>query len=149
MLAELDPRDAQALLLEQTVGRLGVVGDDQVYVFPVCYGFDGEYIYVQSSEGLKVRLLRAHPMVCFEVEEIYGPSRWASVLAHGRFEELTAERDRDHAFATILAQAGPRPPASLAPYLQGPEALVVFRIRIAELTSRCEDARPVPLPARG
>jgi nitroimidazol reductase NimA-like FMN-containing flavoprotein (pyridoxamine 5'-phosphate oxidase superfamily) len=149
MLAELDPRDAEALLLEQTVGRIGVVGDDQVYIFPVCYGFDGEYIYIQSSEGLKVRQMRAHPMVCFEVEEIRGPSRWASVLAHGSFEELTAERDRDRAFATILAQAGPRPPASLAPYLQGPDAMVVFRIRIAELTSRCEDGRPVPLPARG
>jgi nitroimidazol reductase NimA-like FMN-containing flavoprotein (pyridoxamine 5'-phosphate oxidase superfamily) len=148
MLAKLDPREVEALLLEQTVGRIGVRGDDQVYVFPVCYGFDGEYIYVQSSEGLKVRLMRAHLTVCFEVEEIRGPSRWASVMAHGSFEELTAERDRDRAFATILAQAGPRPPASLAPYLQGPEAMVVFRIRIAAVTGRCEDEQPVPLPAR-
>jgi nitroimidazol reductase NimA-like FMN-containing flavoprotein (pyridoxamine 5'-phosphate oxidase superfamily) len=135
-------------LLEQSIGRLGVCGDDQVYVFPVCYGFDGEYLYVQSAEGLKVQLMRVHPTVCFEVEEIRGPGRWASVMVHGRFEELAAERDRDRAFATILAQVGPRPPASLAPYLQGPEAMVVFRIRISEVTGRCEDAQPVPLPAR-
>lgn len=145
MLAELDRRDVESLLLEQNVGRLGVLGGDEVYIFPVCYGFDGEYIYAQSSEGLKLRLLRAHPKVCFEVEEIRGPGRWASVMAHGTFEELRDERDRDRAFATIMAQAGPRPPASLAPYLQGPEALVVFRLRISSLTSRYEDGQPVPL----
>ncbi len=148
MLAELDPREVEALLLDQNVGHIGVSSDDRVYVFPVCFGFDGEFIYVQSGEGLKVQLMRSHPSVCFEVEEIRGPSRWASVMVHGSYEELTEERDRDRAFATILAQAGPRPPASLAPYLQGPEAMVVFRIRIVEATGRCEDEQPVPLTTK-
>lgn len=147
MLSEMDPRAVEELLLEQTVGRLGIRGDDRVYVYPISYGYDGDYVYMQSSEGLKLRLLRTHPEVCFEVEDFRGPGRWSSVMAHGAVEELTEERDRDRAFATIMAQAGPRSPASLTPYLNGPDGMVVLRLRIERTQGRHEDDRPVAINA--
>jgi len=101
MIGELNQESIFALLTRLHFGHLGVFGDGRVFVFPVSYGYDGDCIYVQSHEGLKVRLMRGHPEVCFEIEEIEGPGRWRTAIFHGMFEELTTEEDRDRAFAVI------------------------------------------------
>jgi nitroimidazol reductase NimA-like FMN-containing flavoprotein (pyridoxamine 5'-phosphate oxidase superfamily) len=138
MLGELNDEAIRALLARLHIGHLGVWGDDRVFVFPVAYGFDGEDLYIQSHEGLKLRLMRKHPEVCLEVEDIEGPSRWQSAMVYGRFEELTGETERDRAFAVINAQGDVRAPDSIAPYIGGPEQLVVYRLRVTEMTGRFE-----------
>jgi uncharacterized protein len=140
MLGELTAGETEQLLRRQQVGRLGVAGDGRVYIFPVSYGYDGACIYAVSQLGLKVRLMRTNPEVCFEVEEVESPARWWTVMVHGTYEELWDEAERDAAFAHIAGQGtGATAPLSLAPYTGQMETLIVYRIRIAEKTGRFED----------
>jgi hypothetical protein len=36
---------------------------------PITYVFDGEAVYAHSADGLKIRMMRANPHVCFEVDQ--------------------------------------------------------------------------------
>jgi len=137
VLGELTTDETERVLRRQQLGRLGVTGDGRVSIFPVSFGYDGAFIYAVSQLGLKVRLMRQHPEVCFEVEEVESPARWRTVLAHGTFEELSDEASRDDAFAQIAAQ-GDVAPLSLAPYSGSMETLIVYRIRVTEKTGRFE-----------
>ncbi len=149
MLGVLDSTEIERVLRAEHLGRLGVYGDGRVYVVPVAYGYDGTDVYAHSHEGLKLHLMRAHPEVCFEVEQIESPARWRTVIAHGTFEELIDPAARDAALATILAQGGRPYPPSMAPYVDGPERIVVYRIRLAEKTGRYErdEVFPQHVPA--
>ena len=142
MIGSLDQADMEQILRRQRMGRLGVVGGEEVYIFPVAYGYDGTAVYVQSHAGrfggLKVELMRAHPQVCLEVEDIVSPMHWRTVLAHGRFEELADPAARDAALAVIVAQGEESAPPSIAPYVGGPEEIVVYRIRLTAMTGRYE-----------
>lgn len=148
MIGNLNFHEIDYLLRTQQIGRLGLTGEGKVYVFPVAYGYDGTAIYLVSRQGLKVRLMRAHPEVCLEVAEITTPAHWRSVLAHGTFEELTAEADRDAALAVIGAQGEQPLLPSMAPYMDGPEAIVVYRIHLTEVTGRFEQEPALPLASR-
>jgi nitroimidazol reductase NimA-like FMN-containing flavoprotein (pyridoxamine 5'-phosphate oxidase superfamily) len=142
MIGALDATEIERLLRSQQIGRLGVMGDDKPYIFPVAYGYDGNAIFIHSHVGdyggLKVQLMRKHPVVCFEVEDITSPTEWRTVITHGTFVELTTEEERDTALAAILAQ-GEQPYApSIAPYRGGPDQIVVYAIRLADKTGRYE-----------
>ena len=138
MLGDLTADETDQLLRRQQLGRLGVVGDGRVSIFPIAYGYDGTFIYGHSQLGLKVRLMRGHPDVCVEVEEVDSPAHWRTVLVHGRYEELWDQPSRDAAFAMIAAQGVPTAPLSLAPYSGPMETLIVYRIRVTEMTGRFE-----------
>jgi nitroimidazol reductase NimA-like FMN-containing flavoprotein (pyridoxamine 5'-phosphate oxidase superfamily) len=151
MLGELEPAEVEQVLQEQQIGRLGVAGDGRIYIFPVLYGYDVAFIYAVSQLGLKVRLMREHPGVCFEVEEVESPARWRTVLVHGRYEELWEQAARDAAQRQIASQGVRTVPLSLAPYTGRIETLIVYRIPIAAKTGRFEwDAvmRTLPAPRR-
>ncbi len=66
-------------------------------------------------------------------------------MFHGNFEELNLEEDRDRAFAVIAGQGDVRAPDSIAPYVDGPDAIVVYRIRITEMHGRFERNEPLIL----
>jgi hypothetical protein len=137
MLGELTEVETEQLLRRQQLGRLGVTDGRRVYIFPISYGYDGEFVYAVSQLGLKVRLMREHPEVCLEVEEVESPARWRTVLAHGTFEELWDQASRDQALEQIATQGEPAP-LSLAPYSGCGETLIVYRIRVSERTGRFE-----------
>lgn len=102
MIEELDDIEIDAFLRRQAVGRVGCHADGRTYVVPVLYVWDGEFVYVQSIEGRKVRMMRANPEVVFEVDE-YEPGRgWQSVIVEGVYEEL--EGARAEAALTLLVR---------------------------------------------
>jgi len=53
------------------VGRLGMTTPEGPYVIPVgyCYAEGKVFIHMCSFEGRKMRVLKEHPIVCFEVDE--------------------------------------------------------------------------------
>jgi nitroimidazol reductase NimA-like FMN-containing flavoprotein (pyridoxamine 5'-phosphate oxidase superfamily) len=52
------------------VCRLALSDDDQPYVVPMCFGYDGKNLYFHSAgEGKKMEILRKNPKVCFEFED--------------------------------------------------------------------------------
>jgi nitroimidazol reductase NimA-like FMN-containing flavoprotein (pyridoxamine 5'-phosphate oxidase superfamily) len=129
---ELDRGQIDELLREQFVARIGCQAAGEVYVVPIIYAYDGEAFYVYTVDGQKVRMMRANPRVCFEVDE-YERGSWRSAIAQGRYEELEGPaagralellRDR---FAARGA-GGRRAAAEGTP--------VAFRIVVDELTGR-------------
>jgi nitroimidazol reductase NimA-like FMN-containing flavoprotein (pyridoxamine 5'-phosphate oxidase superfamily) len=83
-----------------------------------------------------------------EVEDITTPAQWRTVLVHGTYEELTEEADRDTALGIIGAQGEQPLLPSMAPYIDGPEAIVVYRINPTEITGRFEQEAVLPLASR-
>ena len=60
-VTELTPAEIAALLEEQLVGRIGCHVDGLTYVVPVVYAYDSGSVYVLSTEGQKVDMMRANP----------------------------------------------------------------------------------------
>jgi len=88
VIEELSEDEIDAFLRRQLVGRVGCHAFGRTYVVPVIYVWSGGYVYVQSIEGRKIRMMRANPEVCFEVDEYEADGSWRSVIVEGVFEEL-------------------------------------------------------------
>ncbi len=88
MLGILSPEEMDLLLHRQIVGRIGCTDGHMVYVVPISYVYDGEYIYCHTHDGMKVKMMRSNPKVCFEVDFLHDMANWQSVVAWGDFEEL-------------------------------------------------------------
>jgi nitroimidazol reductase NimA-like FMN-containing flavoprotein (pyridoxamine 5'-phosphate oxidase superfamily) len=153
MLLSLDDEQIDQVLRAEVVGRLGCHAAGLTYVVPITYAYDGASVYGHSLEGLKLRLMRASPEVCFEVDHLENPGNWQSVIAWGRFEELRGE-EAAHAL-TLLSRrlAGlvvsetslPGPAAPAAPgevhppgSREGGPPATVYRIRLRTRTGRLE-----------
>ena len=107
MKGNLTYEQADELLRTQVVGHLGCSEAGQTYVVPISYAYDGEYIYCHTHEGLKLRMMRKNPKVCFQVDELKHMASWKSVVAFGRFEELEKGKERDKAIRSLLNRSLP------------------------------------------
>jgi nitroimidazol reductase NimA-like FMN-containing flavoprotein (pyridoxamine 5'-phosphate oxidase superfamily) len=147
MLGKLNPEQMDHVLRSQVVGRIGCYADGSVYLVPITYLYDGEHIYGHTKEGLKVRMMRQNPRVCFEVDVIENMANWQSVVLQGIYEELTGEESQDvrrmlfNRMTPLLVSETSMPadsPGIHQPITASPLTLVTFRIRITEKTGRYE-----------
>jgi nitroimidazol reductase NimA-like FMN-containing flavoprotein (pyridoxamine 5'-phosphate oxidase superfamily) len=105
MLGQLNNTQINNILSSQVIGRLACTDGKQPYIVPVTYTFNGEYIYCQTNEGMKLNILRKNPNVCFEVDTMTDMSNWQSVVVFGKFEELKGkeeEKAREILFGRVL-----------------------------------------------
>jgi nitroimidazol reductase NimA-like FMN-containing flavoprotein (pyridoxamine 5'-phosphate oxidase superfamily) len=147
MLGELAPEHIERILHTETVGRIGCHADGRTYVVPITYAYDGNAIYGHSAEGLKLRMMRANPQVCFEIEQVDDLANWRSVIAWATFEELHgAEAER--AMQLLVGRLMPLIASETSRPLHPSEALrvelggrnaVAYRLRITEKTGRFEE----------
>jgi nitroimidazol reductase NimA-like FMN-containing flavoprotein (pyridoxamine 5'-phosphate oxidase superfamily) len=141
IISEINVQECRALLIASRVGRLASVRDGQPYVVPISFVYEDGHAYSFSLVGHMVLAMRGHPQVCLEVDEIQNPRNWWSVVAFGRYEELSeASHWRDHAWS-LLQKARPNwwEPGSEAPHSEGRVAApphLFFRINIEEVTGR-------------
>jgi uncharacterized protein len=106
MLGELNETEIKNVLASQALGRLACTNGTQPYIIPLTYTYDGKYIYGQTNEGMKLKLLRKNPHVCFEVDMMTDMQNWKSVLVFGKFEELKdkkAEKARAVLFDKVFS----------------------------------------------
>jgi len=145
--------EIEKLLKEEVVGRIGCTDGRMVYVVPISYAYDGEYVYCHAREGLKVDIMRRNPVVCFEVDHLQNMANWQSVVAHGRFEELADATLRKDALKRLHGRVLPLVSSETTHLSRDwpfqPEELgnikgVTFRIRLEEKTGRFEKS---PAPA--
>ncbi|HXF98204.1 MAG TPA: pyridoxamine 5'-phosphate oxidase family protein [Gaiellaceae bacterium] len=134
MIEELSREEIDDLLRVQAVGRIGCHADGLTYVVPVIYAWDGKAFYVASVEGLKVRMMRRNPAVCFEVDE-YERGSWRSAIAQGVYEELSGE-DAEAAIALLAERFGRGAGGERRRHGGEGAETVCFRIRVRELTGR-------------
>lgn len=148
MLGELSPSQIEDLLQKQYVGRIGCHSQGRTYVVPVSYAYDGQSIVVHSPEGMKLRMMRDNPDVCFEVDRMESLTTWQSVIAWGRFEEIGGDEARQ-AMMLLIHRLQPLLPqsrtcvdnAAETPHSSGTPVRmpVLYRIRLQEKTGRFED----------
>lgn len=51
------------------VCRLGLSYDDQPYIVPLCFGYDGRALYFHgATEGRKIDMIKKNSKVCFEFD---------------------------------------------------------------------------------
>lgn len=149
MLGKLKNNEIEYILSNHQIGRIGCYYQGKTYVVPINYIFDGKNIIAHSRPGMKIRMMRNNPQVCFEVDEIQDQFNWKSVILWGEYRELTDARERYQAmkhFAnrTLQIKEGPAGDSSSeGEFLQhtsefGPSRPVIYKILIQEKTGRFE-----------
>jgi len=147
MLGELTKEQSLQVLQSEVMGRIGCYdADGGVYIMPITYVLEGEFIYAHSKEGLKIQLMRRNPRVCFQVDCIENMTQWRSVIAWGEYQELKND-DYNQAMKILKNRLAPLTLSeSVKPShgLQYPDVVVkpskavAFRISINEITGRFE-----------
>lgn len=144
MMGELSNSQIEEVLAREYIGRIGCHAKGRTYVVPVSYAYQGNAVYAHSPLGMKVDMMRENPEVCFEVEQVSTLLDWRSVVAWGRFEELSGE-DSVQAMRLLIEHMGHHTPASSSAMPHGetdsehPARMpVVYRIRLREKTGRYE-----------
>ncbi|MGZ8692594.1 MAG: pyridoxamine 5'-phosphate oxidase family protein [Gaiellaceae bacterium] len=137
MISELSRAEIDELLREQVVGRIGCHAGGLTYVVPVIYAYEGDGLYVASTEGQKVRMLRENSHVCFEVDEYDGAGGWRSAVVQGIYEELEGAEAQE-ALALLAERFGRADEEGRARRRHGADgrSTVCFRIRIRDVTGR-------------
>lgn len=139
---EMSTDECNDVLSRANFGRLACARDNQPYVVPMNFTFDGaSCLYGFTTLGEKVEWMRANPLVCFEVDEVTNHNQWLSVIVFGRYEELPDrpefEREREHAYQFLQKRVMWWEPAYISKeHRDGPHSLtpIFFRIKIEEIT---------------
>ena len=138
MFKHLSDIEAREFLSEEKIGQLGCIKDNFPYVIPINYIFHDGNLYFHSLLGDKIEALRQNPNACLQVHKSFDPYRWRSVIAFGKYEEITNADERAWFMRRILV---------CFPHLTPVESLsageesqvVIFRIRLMKLTGAVEE----------
>lgn len=149
MTGYLGPQQIEQVLLRQLVGRIACCNDGVPYILPISYVYDGKDLFFHTHEGKKIEMMRKNPNVCFQVDHMHSMADWESVIAWGRYEEISEKTDRERVLkllvsrtlpiissaTTHLGKSWPFIPEPLSDNIPG----IVFAIRVNEKTGRFED----------
>ncbi len=102
-IEELKTSECFKILTEKRFGRLACTRENQPYIVPFHFAFDGQHsLYAFSTFGQKIEWMRLNPLVCVEADDINNQFEWTSLVIFGRYEELPdtpkfeAERNYAH-----------------------------------------------------
>lgn len=148
MIGHLTEAECKDFLKKEIVGRIGCSVNDETYVVPVNYLFDGNNIIAHSQEGKKIEMMRLNPKVCFEADDMKTLKNWRSVIAWGTYKEITDDTekwDTLHNFVNRMMHfkfSETALPPEMMPQRMHPRSgklkTVVFKIIIDKLTGRYE-----------
>jgi uncharacterized protein len=148
MIGYLTKEEATALLVENSFCHIGCNDGFNTYVYPSNYVFDGNNIFCHSLPGSKIAIMRLNRKVCLQVDEVRAAEDWKSVMVQGQYEEVLDTRERysaikafaDHKMHLKVSEDALTGDSGLLRQqrLQQKMRLVIYRIRIAEITGRIE-----------
>lgn len=150
MAGYLTEDQMKEMLKTNSIGRIGCHDGAKNYVVPVGYLYDGSSILIHSPVGRKIRMMRKHPDVCFEVDEIKNFRDWKSVIAWGRYVELNDEEEKKEAMQAFVDQMmnlklyDSAPSPETMPFRMHPRShilsTVIYKIEIEKMTGRFENS---------
>lgn len=134
------------------VCHLALCENDQPYVVPLNFGYDGRYLYFHSApEGKKLDILRKNGRVAFAFDILHSiitseracnwGAAYESVIGSGTAEMVDTSEEKRIALGAIMRQYGGE-----AAYLSEEEIrqVAVVRVRIDSVTGK---ARQLPSSA--
>ena len=143
---EMTTEECTEALERANFGRLACARDNQPYVVPTNFAFDGRYLYGFTTLGQKAEWMRSNPLVCFEIDEVKNHNQWMSVIVFGQYEELPDapenEMVRRHAYAFLQKRVMWWEPAYISQqHRDQPHSLtpIFFRISIDKMTGHRAD----------
>ena len=139
---EMSRAECNDALTREKFGRLACSYDNQPYVLPLNFAFDGgSYIYFFTTLGRKVEWMRSNPLVCLEIDEVKNHNHWSSVIVFGTYEELPDKAEyetaRRQAHALLQQRVMWWEPAYISQeHREKPHSLtpIIFRIKIDSVT---------------
>ena len=147
--------EIDAVIERCLICHLAVAVDNTPYVVPVCFGYDGRYLYIHTAlEGKKIDMIRRNPRVSFAMETdlrlLAAPSKpckWSfafeSVVGQGRIEELPTLDGKTRGLDLMVQHyARDRQMPSAMPG----RGMRVWRIHIDELTGKRSHPLTSPKP---
>ena len=102
-IVALTDAECRAVLERQRLCIVSVVDGGEPYAVPVFYGFDGETLYLGTSEGRKTRALDVNSRVYVLVTEVGPGDAWRSVGIAGHARTLTSNAERQLAVEVLIA----------------------------------------------
>jgi nitroimidazol reductase NimA-like FMN-containing flavoprotein (pyridoxamine 5'-phosphate oxidase superfamily) len=104
-----------SVIRRSQVCRLGLADGAFPYVIPMCFGYDGESLYLHcASKGRKLDILRSNSRVCFEFDIVEGlieaPDachwgiRYQSVIGTGVAVIVDDPQGKREALKALMAQ---------------------------------------------
>ena len=104
MIGALTPQEIEQVIINNVIGRIGCQAENQVYIVPMLYAYDGKCIYGHSREGQKISMMRKNPNICFEIDEMRDLANWRSVVIQGQYEEILGSKNTKAAMELIEAK---------------------------------------------
>jgi nitroimidazol reductase NimA-like FMN-containing flavoprotein (pyridoxamine 5'-phosphate oxidase superfamily) len=148
MIGELSKAEINNLLNSQAFCHLACCINNEPYVVPVSYVYDGKFIYCQSKPGKKVDIMNGNPNVCVIVESMTAMNNWKSVICYAKFERMN-EKDSATArallFDRVLTLMTPEAIHSFEHKTDGDIEYenrikeIMFRLKIEKMTGRFEN----------
>lgn len=148
MIGELSQAQIEHLIKTKSYGRLACQSDEGIYIVPISYVYDGEFIYGHSQEGMKISYMRRNPRVSMLIDEINTMNNWWSVMIQAEYEELDAGPlklralkmldDRLVAISlsgALISEGGPSQKTGLMEKATQP---IVFRLKLIGKSGRFE-----------
>ncbi len=101
-----EPEEIKAVIRRCSVCRLGLARNNEPYIVPVCFGFDGYSLFIHTgTTGQKIEFFEANSQICFEFEDQARviadsdqPCAWSmastSVIGTGSIRELFTEDEK-------------------------------------------------------
>jgi uncharacterized protein len=139
---ELNRKECRDFLQSLNFGRIACSNNNQPYVVPFNFTFDGNHIYAFATLGQKILWMRENPQVCVEVEKISSEDDWTTLVVFGRYEELSDNPEsaklKDYAHELLANRPTWWKPAYIAGVHRREleEKPIYFRISIKKMTGQ-------------
>ncbi|MFB3897540.1 MAG: pyridoxamine 5'-phosphate oxidase family protein [bacterium] len=104
----------EAIIRTSLVCRIALSKENQPYLVPLSFGYDGTSIYFHTAkEGKKLEYIDANPRVCFECEgkvkllknnqdSCNWTLEYTSVIGYGTIQEITDSEQKKSALTQIV-----------------------------------------------
>lgn len=136
-IVEMQSLEQLKLLEEMNFGHLACSQEDQPYIVPMNYAYDGENIFILTTEGMKTQWMNVNPKICFQIEQVSDQRHWQSVIVMGYAELLTHSEDIGRAAHFIVKKNPLLTPAFNKTILSGEErsgGAAVYRIHVSSMS---------------
>ena len=136
------------ILKDAQVCHLGMTANNECYVVPLNFGYNGDSIFFHCAHvGKKVEMLRRNPRVCFEVTvdesliDTGRPCDWGnkyrSVIGFGEVEFIEDDLQKRHALQFLVRHYSPK--TSYEFNDQQVKNTTVFKVNIDSMTAKRSD----------
>jgi nitroimidazol reductase NimA-like FMN-containing flavoprotein (pyridoxamine 5'-phosphate oxidase superfamily) len=109
----IPPDEAELILANALVGRLGTSWNDEPYIVPLNFAYDRGKVYFHcANRGKKIEFMLRNPAVCFEVDDFLGikgsekpcslGAYYRSVIAFGNANIIKEAEKKEEALKKIV-----------------------------------------------